>query len=182
MHACMHAHPQVLAWLVLRRGMALRKAMEVLQRARPEAAPNAGYLAALAALEEGLTGRQTVKVSSTPSPSPPPGCLRARVCTPSPPPVCIYFPHPPHPFTHPSHPPMQVRRTKPEPRLCPECGEKVGLSEQSVRVHLRLKHADLRWVVHEWGRVGGAGWVVKWVVGAARAGSGCAPQVQQAAC
>lgn len=35
---------------------------QFLQRARPEAAPNAGYLAALLRLEEGLFGRQTVKV------------------------------------------------------------------------------------------------------------------------
>lgn len=33
-----------------------------------------------------------------------------------------------------------MKKTKPEPRACPECGEKVGLSAESVRVHLRLKH------------------------------------------
>lgn len=33
-----------------------------------------------------------------------------------------------------------MKKTKPEPRSCPECGEKVGLSADSVRVHLRLKH------------------------------------------
>lgn len=43
------------------------------------------------------------------------------------------------------HPPgiRQVRKTKPELRCCPECGARVGLSAESVRVHLRLKHAEL---------------------------------------
>ena len=34
----------------------------------------------------------------------------------------------------------QMKKTKPEPRCCPECGERVGLSADSVRVHIRLKH------------------------------------------
>jgi atypical dual specificity phosphatase len=38
-------------------------------------------------------------------------------------------------------PPDRVRRTKPEPRACPECGAVVGLSAESVAVHMRLKHA-----------------------------------------
>lgn len=33
-----------------------------------------------------------------------------------------------------------MKKTKPEPRSCPVCGDKVGLSADSVRVHLRLKH------------------------------------------
>ena len=45
----------------------------------------------------------------------------------------------PCPSSHPATPP-QMKKTKPEPRACPECGEKVGLSAESVRVHLRLKH------------------------------------------
>lgn len=52
----------VLAWLMTRRRWPLNRAMEFLRRARPEAEPNAGYLAALLRLEEGLFGRQTVKV------------------------------------------------------------------------------------------------------------------------
>ncbi|KAL4436854.1 hypothetical protein ABPG75_003993 [Micractinium tetrahymenae] len=84
----------VLAWLMTRRRWPLNRATEFLRRMRPEAAPNAGYLAALLRLEEGLFGRQTVK----------------------------------------------MKKTKPEPRSCPVCGEKVGLSADSVRVHLRLKH------------------------------------------
>ena len=36
----------------------------------------------------------------------------------------------------------QVRNTKPEPKICPLCGEKVGLSAESVRVHIRLKHPE----------------------------------------
>jgi hypothetical protein len=35
-----------------------------------------------------------------------------------------------------------VRKTKPEPKLCPLCGDKVGLSAESVRVHIRLKHPE----------------------------------------
>lgn len=54
--------PQVLAWLMTRRRWPLNRAMDFLRRMRPEAAPNAGYLAALLRLEEGLFGRQTVKV------------------------------------------------------------------------------------------------------------------------
>ncbi|KAI3425893.1 hypothetical protein D9Q98_007866 [Chlorella vulgaris] len=84
----------VLAWLMTRRRWPLNRAMQFLQKARPEAAPNAGYLAALLWLEEELFGRQTVK----------------------------------------------MKKTKPEPRVCPECGEKVGLSADSVRVHIRFKH------------------------------------------
>lgn len=45
-----------------RRRWPLNRAMQFLHRMRPEAAPNAGYLAALLRLEEGLFGRQTVKV------------------------------------------------------------------------------------------------------------------------
>lgn len=52
----------VLAWLMTRRRWPLKRALEFLQRMRPEAAPNAGYLAALLRLEEELFGRQTVKV------------------------------------------------------------------------------------------------------------------------
>ena len=52
----------VLAWLMTRRRWPLNRALAFLQRMRPEAAPNAGYLAALLSLEEELFGRQTVKV------------------------------------------------------------------------------------------------------------------------
>jgi hypothetical protein len=45
-----------------RRSWPLDRALAFLQRARPEAAPNAGYLKALLGLEEELFGRQTVKV------------------------------------------------------------------------------------------------------------------------
>jgi predicted protein tyrosine phosphatase len=87
----------VLAWLMTRRKWTLRRAIEFLQGQRPQAAPNAGYMAALLRLEEDLFGKQTVK----------------------------------------------VKRTKPESRVCPECGDKVGLSEQSLQVHLRLKHPEV---------------------------------------
>jgi predicted protein tyrosine phosphatase len=84
----------VLAWLMTRRRWPLRRALELLQERRPEAAPNAGYMQQLAELEGELFGTQTVK----------------------------------------------VKKTKPEPKRCPECGEKIGLSAESVRVHIRLKH------------------------------------------
>ena len=35
---------------------------------------------------------------------------------------------------------VKVKSKKPEPKRCPECGDKIGLSAESVRVHLRLKH------------------------------------------
>ena len=35
---------------------------------------------------------------------------------------------------------VKVKKTKPAPRKCPECGDTIGLSAESVRVHLRLKH------------------------------------------
>jgi len=84
----------VLAWLMIHREFTLRRAVDFLQRHRPQAAPNAGYMAALIALEDELFGTQTVK----------------------------------------------VKKTKPEPKKCPECGDKVGLSVESVWVHLKLKH------------------------------------------
>lgn len=84
----------LLAWLMQSHKWSLKKALEYLQTHRPEAAPNAGYMAALLILEEQLHGKQTVK----------------------------------------------LKRTKPELKMCPECGEKVGLSEQSLKVHLKLKH------------------------------------------
>ena len=84
----------VLAWLMTRRKWTLKKALEFLHERRPQAAPNAGYLQQLAALEAKLFGTQTVK----------------------------------------------VKKTKPEPKCCPECGDRIGLSMDSVRVHLRLKH------------------------------------------
>jgi hypothetical protein len=34
----------------------------------------------------------------------------------------------------------QVKKTKPAPKMCPECNDVVGLSNESVRLHLRLKH------------------------------------------
>ncbi len=72
----------------------LKRALDLVTRHRPEAIPNAGYLAQLLQLEEELFGKQTVK----------------------------------------------GKKTKPEPRMCPECGERVGLSMHSLRYHLRAKH------------------------------------------
>jgi predicted protein tyrosine phosphatase len=84
----------VLAWLMTRRKWTLKQALEFLHDRRPQAAPNAGYLQQLSALEAELFGTQTVK----------------------------------------------VKKTKPAPRKCPECGDTIGLSAESVKVHLRLKH------------------------------------------
>jgi hypothetical protein len=47
---------------MMRRSWPLNRALDFLRRMRPEAQPNAGYLAALLKLEEELFGRQTVKV------------------------------------------------------------------------------------------------------------------------
>ena len=35
---------------------------------------------------------------------------------------------------------VRVKRTKPEPRTCPQCGVVAGLSQQSLLVHMRTKH------------------------------------------
>lgn len=35
---------------------------------------------------------------------------------------------------------LQYKKTKPEPRMCPVCGENVGISLQSLAVHVRIKH------------------------------------------
>ncbi len=35
---------------------------------------------------------------------------------------------------------MQYKKTKPEPRMCPVCSENVGVSWQSLAVHVRTKH------------------------------------------
>ena len=35
---------------------------------------------------------------------------------------------------------LQYKSTKPEPRMCPVCGENVGISWQSLAVHVRSKH------------------------------------------
>jgi predicted protein tyrosine phosphatase len=52
----------VIAWLILKRGMTLREAVDLVQQARPQAAPNAGYMNALGQLEEKVHGKKTVKV------------------------------------------------------------------------------------------------------------------------
>jgi hypothetical protein len=38
---------------------------------------------------------------------------------------------------------MQLKKTKPEPRVCPVCSDKVGISLQSLSVHIRTKHSDV---------------------------------------
>ena len=47
---------------------------------------------------------------------------------------------------------MQLKKTKPEPRICPVCGDKVGISLQSLAVHIRTKHheayADFEGMLH----------------------------------
>ncbi|KAK9822629.1 hypothetical protein WJX81_000355 [Elliptochloris bilobata] len=35
---------------------------------------------------------------------------------------------------------VRVKRTKPEPRTCPQCGVVAGVSQQSLLVHMRTKH------------------------------------------
>lgn len=38
---------------------------------------------------------------------------------------------------------LKVKKARPLLRLCPECLEKVGLSQESVSIHLRLKHPQI---------------------------------------
>lgn len=37
---------------------------------------------------------------------------------------------------------VQVRKTKPEPRVCPVCSSVVGISSQSLAVHVKKAHAE----------------------------------------
>ena len=37
---------------------------------------------------------------------------------------------------------MQLKKTEPEPCICPLCGDKVGISLQSLAVHVRTKHHE----------------------------------------
>ena len=36
---------------------------------------------------------------------------------------------------------MQVRKTKPEPKICPVCKERVGISAKSLELHVKKAHA-----------------------------------------
>ena len=119
---------------------------------------SAGYLRALLQLEEELFGRQTLKVrvhglalgwaglgirpmewalvaeqgarcSGSAAPARLLAVLRGRHLR------CTLFA-----CASPATRRPQMKKTKPEPRCCPECGERVGLSAESVRVHIRLKH------------------------------------------
>jgi hypothetical protein len=62
---------------------------------RPQASPNAGFMAALARLDEQLHGAASLQVA---------------------------------------------RSRRPQALSCPECGQAVGLSQLSLRHHLRSKH------------------------------------------
>ena len=37
---------------------------------------------------------------------------------------------------------VQVKKTKPEPRVCPVCLEKVGISAQSLALHVKKAHPE----------------------------------------
>lgn len=55
----------VIAWLILKRNHTLKDAVTLVQQARPQAAPNAGYMNALVQLEERVHGKKTIKVRKT---------------------------------------------------------------------------------------------------------------------
>ena len=38
---------------------------------------------------------------------------------------------------------LQVKKSKPDPRMCPVCSDKVGISKQSLNVHIRTKHGEV---------------------------------------
>lgn len=84
----------VLAYLMATERLPLREALSLVTAAKPDAAPNAGFMAQLTTLERELFGVATVR----------------------------------------------VKRTKPETRVCPVCGDKVGISKQSLQLHLRKHH------------------------------------------
>lgn len=37
---------------------------------------------------------------------------------------------------------MALKRKKPLAKHCPECGDAVGISDESLAVHLKMKHGD----------------------------------------
>ena len=37
---------------------------------------------------------------------------------------------------------VQVKKTKPEPRICPVCVEKVGISGKSLALHVKKAHPE----------------------------------------
>ena len=55
----------VIAWLILKRNLTLKDSVILVQQARPQAAPNSGYMNALGRLEERVHGVKTVKVKKT---------------------------------------------------------------------------------------------------------------------
>lgn len=55
----------VIAWLIMKRSYTLKDAVTLVQKARPQAAPNAGYMNSLGQLEEKIHGKKTIKVRKT---------------------------------------------------------------------------------------------------------------------
>lgn len=89
----------VISYLILKKSYTLKDAMNLVQRARPQAAPNAGYMNSLGYLEEKVHGKKTIK----------------------------------------------VRKTKPDPLICNVCGMAVGLSQKTLKVHMKSKHPVDQW-------------------------------------
>ncbi|CAG9460424.1 unnamed protein product [Pedinophyceae sp. YPF-701] len=85
----------LLAFLMERRGMSLKGALEHVQAAKPDVRPNSGFMKQLVGLEEAIYGKASMSVKGS---------------------------------------------KKPTMKACPLCGEAVGISDASVKVHIKRAH------------------------------------------
>ncbi|GFH05687.1 uncharacterized protein HaLaN_00186, partial [Haematococcus lacustris] len=102
----------VVAYLVERRGFSLADALALVRDRRPEACPNAGFSAALIAHERSVRGG--VSSVEGPAASGPAAATAQKV--------------------------LGGKRGKPEAARCTVCGQEVGISAASLRLHMRTKH------------------------------------------
>ena len=117
----------VAAWLMASRGLALREALAAMRAARPEAQPNPGFLAALAELDAALRASRGGGSGGGG------GCggggggggEGAAAAAPLSREECAL---------------LGGRRGKPAARVCPLCGDAVGVSGGSLVVHMRARH------------------------------------------
>ena len=92
----------------------------ILQCARIQTSLAAGFMAKLLQLDQKLYGKQTVKVALSASCS---HSSRRR-------------------WRLDVGLAVQVKKIKPEPRICPVCEEKVGISGKSLALHVKKAHPE----------------------------------------
>jgi len=101
----------VVAFMVVAQRKPLANALQLVRSARPQAAPNAGFCAALVALEKQVLGSSSVSGPGATGP-----VARAAQSI------------------------LGAKKPKPKPVVCPICSEAVGLSSASLNVHFKSKH------------------------------------------